>query len=177
MLEEWLPVPGYEDYYEVSNTGKVRSFDRIVPTKGGLRTSKGKMLSHCVHKKSGYPYVNLHLNGKGNTFQIHQLVALAFIGERPEGFETCHNNGVRTDNRVENLRYDTPKGNQNDRKIHGTNSFGEGIHQSKITEKDVREIRRLRENGLFYYQIAELFPISKAEVHLICKNKRWQHVK
>lgn len=93
--------------YEISSYGRVHSLltNRI------LRPG----LSH------GYEVVNLtHLNGQPRTFRVHRLVGEAFLGPMPDGLQTRHLNGVRRDNRVENLRYGTPSENAQDSVRHGT---------------------------------------------------------
>lgn len=113
----WRPVPGYEGYYSVSDAGQVRSEPRLDALN---RPVKGRMLRPGV-SGSGYLTVNLWRNGRGYTVPVHVAVALAFLGERPEGQEVCHNDGDRTNNQVWNLRYDTRSANQRDAVSHGTN--------------------------------------------------------
>jgi hypothetical protein len=69
-----------------------------------------------TYKSNGYKYVTLYYKGRGKTRRVHTLVAEAFIGPRPDGMEVCHGNGTPTDNRAENLRWDTHKVNCNERK-------------------------------------------------------------
>jgi hypothetical protein len=78
---------------------------------------------------------------------VHRLVLEAFIGLRPEGLECCHADGVRTNNRLENLRWDTHASNIADMRRHGTDPSGERHGMAKLTEQDVREIRRRYETG------------------------------
>jgi ABC-type phosphonate transport system ATPase subunit len=67
---------------------------------------------------SGYPYVVLRRRGGGKP--VHQLVARAFIGERPLGYDVRHKNGIRSDARAVNLEYGTRKDNIEDMRKHGT---------------------------------------------------------
>jgi hypothetical protein len=121
MIEEWRDVPGYEGLYQVSDKGRVRSLDRVVPdSRWGLNRKPGKVLQPNPHSVMGYLRVVLYRQGVRRNFDVHQLVALAFIGLRPEGMEVCHNSGDVNDNRVENVRYDTRSGNMRDRARHGT---------------------------------------------------------
>ena len=116
--EMWRPIPGYEGHYEVSNHGRVRSIDYIDPRGVFWR---GRILKQAVQKIGGYPYVGLRKDGKVHTKRVHALVALAFIGPRPERMEVCHGNGNPADNRLSNLRYDTRSANSIDRTRHGRN--------------------------------------------------------
>ena len=113
--ERWFAVPGYEGFYEVSDTGRVRSIDRYVAGRYVKRLIRGKLLSQKLTNK-GYPFVWLGLGEKGKSSYrtVHRLVLEAFVGPAPEGAVACHNNDIQTDNRLENLRWDTRSENQND---------------------------------------------------------------
>lgn len=128
--EEWRPILGYEGYYEVSDLGRVRSLDRLVPSGGGRsRQAKGRVLS--IYSGDHYSKVRLKVDGAGCTKNVHTLVAEAFIGSRPDGMEVCHNNGDSHDNRLANLRYDTHSANQLEQLIHGTHALGSRTHCGK----------------------------------------------
>ena len=94
--EEWRPVVGYEDFYEVSDFGRVKS----VPRKG----TKGGMLKPKPDKW-GYLRVGLWKNGKEEKFLVHILVMQAFIGKCPEGYEVDHYDWNPENNMLENLSY------------------------------------------------------------------------
>lgn len=121
--EQWRPVVGYEGAYEVSDLGQVRSMDRLVPCKGGFRSSRGQTLK-ATPRPSGYLQVGL----AGKSALVHSLVARAFLGERPSGYEVCHNNGDPADNRVVNLRIDTISSNRRDTIAHGRNVAANRTH-------------------------------------------------
>lgn len=114
--EKWLPVVGYEGIYEVSDMGNVRSVDRI-NAKGARQLGRPKK---ATVGKIGYPVVCLYKDGHPKTRTIHSLVLEAFVGPRPPKHEACHNNGIRTDSRLENLRWDTSSENNLDKRAHGT---------------------------------------------------------
>lgn len=100
--EIWKDIEGYEGY-QVSNKGRVKST---------IARKEGKLLKPSANK-SGYFIVVLRINGKPKTHYMHRLVAEAFI-PNPEN-KPCidHINCVRSDNRLENLRWVTQKGNMN----------------------------------------------------------------
>lgn len=92
--EIWKPVVGYELKYEVSNTGKIRSYHR-----------KCIFIRKENTTKQGYKTITLSQNNKRKTFFIHGIVASAFIGKKKEGFVIDHIDNIKINNSAENLRY------------------------------------------------------------------------
>jgi hypothetical protein len=90
--------------------------------------------------KRGYPVLSLRQNGKMVLRTAQQLVLAAFVGPRPDQMDGCHEDGDRTNCKLEHLRYDTCKNNNADKVRHGT-------YSTKFSEADVREIRRRRADG------------------------------
>jgi hypothetical protein len=105
--EEWRPVPGFHDY-QVSSLGQVASIKR-----GGRQILAGGKTD------TGYRNVLLYRNGKRVGGRVHALVALTFLGPRPDGLEIRHLDGDRTNNALANLAYGTHAQNMQDRKDHG----------------------------------------------------------
>ena len=126
--ECWKPVNGYEGIYEVSNHGRVRSVDRTVTRSDGqVHRRKGKLPRTPLNQR-GYQVVNLCIQGKCQIRTVHSLVAETFIGTRPEGMEVCHNDGSKTNNHVDNLRYGTSSENKLDNVRHGTHTNAAKTH-------------------------------------------------
>lgn len=109
-LERWLPIVGWEGFYEVSDLGRVRSLDRVVPHPRGDLHLRGKILKLGYHMNE-YRTTVLSRPGVRRTPYVHQLVLTTFIGERPEGMVACHGVGGRWDNRLSNLRWGTQSEN------------------------------------------------------------------
>jgi len=162
VKEIWKPVVGYEGAYKVSNFGRVRNSIRDRFRKPRIRSD-------------GYVQVNLSSHNRVVQRYVHHLVAAAFLGPRPVELEVCHNNGVRSDNRAINLRYDTCKANQADREKHGTALRGEAVAGSKLRAANVRKIRALR-GTLSSSEVARLFSVCRSSVKNIWRRKTWRHV-
>lgn len=114
--ERWLPVPGWEGLYEVSDQGRVYSVRRSRATKSG------RMMSLARHK-SGYRYVYLRQDGRVEKGYSHRLVLAAFVGPCPEGQEVRHLDGNPQNNVLNNLAYGTPSENHMDMVRHGTHPW------------------------------------------------------
>lgn len=114
MNEIWKDIPDYEEYYQVSNMGRVRSKDRYIYLKqnGGNILKKGRILK--TNKVSfDYLQVSLYRDRKRRSFYVSNLVMLAFVGEKPKGYEVNHINENKDDNRLDNLEYLISKENNN----------------------------------------------------------------
>lgn len=166
-LETWRSIPGFEGYYEASNLGRVRGLDRVVVNKNGrAHRLKGMLLSQRL-LDNGYAIVMMSKDGKYQNKLVHRLVLRAFLGEAPDDSECCHLNGVRTDNRLENLRWDTHSGNSYDMVAHGThhhvrkthcprghvyNSANTYLHPKG--SRICRECKRIRDNQAYHRRSA-----------------------
>lgn len=177
MSEVWKPIPGRGGYYEASSLGRIRSVDRHVTA----YSSRGARLVN-MHRKSqilkldtrfGYKCVTLYFDGKEKKDQVHTLVLLAFVGERPAGYQACHNNGVKDDNRIENLRWDTPESNRADIEKHGRRARGSDVKTAVISESQAVDIKR----GLIGpAEAVRLFGIGRTQFYRIKNGKAWQHL-
>lgn len=172
-MEQWKPIPGYEGYYEISNTGLVRSCARYV-VKGNFAASflAGKP-KPTVKGKNGYMMAQLSKDGVNKTYSVHRLVLRAFIGDPPHKYEACHNNGIRDDNRLENLRWDTRVNNFKDREKHGNTAKGERNGCAKVDTETVKAILAdTRSNR----QIAKQYGLASVTVDRIKSRQSWAHI-
>lgn len=127
--ERWLPVVGYEGLYEVSDLGRVRSLNRLVPCRGGKQAvRRGRILRQHIAKRTGRPNVSLARDGVHATTVVATIVLTAFGGPRPEGQVGCHNDGDPTNNCLSNLRWDTQSENIRDCVAQGTHDFTRRTH-------------------------------------------------
>lgn len=112
MEEIWKDIKGYEGLYQISTNGRVKSLLKV--TKFGNRLKvNGEMILKPALGKRGYYVVSLNHNGKSKTFTIHRLIAEAFIPNPLNKKFIDHINTIKTDNRIENLRWVTNKENSN----------------------------------------------------------------
>ena len=109
MVEEWRDIVGYEDIYQVSNLGNVRSLDRIVVRKNGSKVVyNGKMLGLTITRK-GYVVAST----KDGPKYVHRLVAEAFIPNPDNLPQVNHKDENKANNRADNLEWCTDKYNVN----------------------------------------------------------------
>ena len=167
--ESWRPIVGFPAY-EISDFGRVRSYLRL-GTKRKLWTEPVG-LSVCI-SNNGYKFIVFPDHDSRKRKYIHRLVLESFLGPCPAGMEACHNNGDRTDCRVDNLRWDTRSGNSRDKVKHGTQAVGEAWHASRLTEQQVIAIRA---GGRSDKEFAAQFGVCSGTVWAVRHRKTWRHV-
>jgi hypothetical protein len=173
MDEVWKSVVGWDGLYEVSNMGRVRSLPRVVDGGGFLYQRSGRILRERVDL-SGRPRVSLCRDAKAKDFFIHALVSSAFSGPRPEpAFDACHSDGDPRNNRLDNLRWDTKKANQNDRFRHGTMHVGEKCHFAKLTSAQALQILA---DGRKQKDIAFEYGVTQQHISRIKRSASWGHI-
>lgn len=171
--EQWMPVVGYRDLYEVSNMGRVRSLERLEFVREGfIRRRAAKLLKERFDLTSaGYSYVNLSKGGKAKKVNVHVLVLEAFVSLRPSPkHQACHNNGNRADARLENLRWDSVSGNAADKHLHGTIARGERAGQALLTEDDVHFIRN---SPLSSLRLAPMLGVASSTIRAVRLRQNW----
>jgi len=123
----WQPVPDYESY-EAHPDGYIRSIDHEVRSRGGgTRMVRGRVLNPTT-RPDGYRQICLSQDGVKRLYLVHCVIARTFLGPRPDGFDVCHGDGNKANNRVENLRYDSKSANNRDQVLHGTHSLARRTH-------------------------------------------------
>ncbi len=153
--------------YRVGDDGSVWSrYQKTAPAmKDGRCTGPQYILGddwrplRLGHNRTGYPRAAI-FDGAGRQVKrmVHLLMLEAFVGPRPAGPVACHANDIKTDNRLSNLRWDTPSSNWDDRRRNGRTSGkkGEQHPMAKLTESDVRDIRSLDARGIPSMALAEI---------------------
>lgn len=171
--EKWRTIKGYEDWYSVSDTGKVRR------DKGGQnRTYAGRLLKPFKNPK-GYLVVDLHKHNKGEKFLVHQLVAYTFLGPCPEGKEINHKDFNRANPALSNLEYVTRSENTLHSYKHnrGPDNSGSKSGMAKLTEYEVKKIRNIYETkDITTRRLAEVFNVHQSTISDIIRKETWRYV-
>lgn len=161
MYERWLPVVGYEGWYEVSDLGHI------------MRVRTGRIL-RCHPDTSGQPMVSLCRYGIRAPKLVSRLVLQAFVGPCPDGMECCHNDGNPANNRLDNLRWDTHVNNERDKRAHGTTIHGNHNGAAKLRECDVPDIVARSAAGESQRDIARAFGVNQTTIGLLLRGKTWR---
>lgn len=179
MIEK-RDIKGFEGKYQVSSNGSIFSVERTVTRRDWKGNNysyvmKGKEMK-VVHDITGYIRVSLYNGTKHRFYLIHRLVAHAFIGDPlPNQREVNHKNGIKSDNRLENLEWCTSSQN----KIHAYKNnlwsppYGEKCGTSKLKEKDVKDIRCSNE---FQRVLADRYGVHINTISDIQRRKKWKNL-
>ena len=183
MDELWANIVGYEGRYQISTEGNVRSIDRNFICKGknqyknfiSNRNYKGKIIKPILDKK-GYLYVCLCKNNIKEVRMIHRLVAQTFINNSEKKLQVNHKNGIKTDNRVENLEWVTAK--ENIEHAYNNNLFKNQLkHLKKVQKENKKRILQYDLKGNFIREwesisIAKRILKISAHIGCCCSGKR-----
>lgn len=161
--ELWLPVVGYEDHYEVSNFGRVRSVPRVIEGRWGPTKRLGCMLA-IKPANERYLKVSLCKDGVLTQHQVHRLVLLAFVGEPPKGFVCDHIDCDIRNNNLTNLRWLSSADNARRRA------------STKLSKELVINIKNASKQGQPPKEIAEAFEVPVQQVYQIANGRRWKDV-
>lgn len=168
MKEEWRDIKGWEGVYQISNSGNLKS----------LKFGKERILKK---RYDAYGYVMYSLNKDGKSYQrkAHRLVLESF-GEKIRGKEHVnHKNGVKGDNRIENLEWCTHSENIQHAFDVGLakGMKGEKHPQCKLTKEQVVQIRNMYKPGKVSQEaVAKLFGVDRKVVSDIYLGKSWSHL-
>lgn len=181
-MEKWKAIPGF-DNYEISSYGRIKSLYREIykphPYHKVLckfRYKEKVYLGSNCGKEDTRLMFNLCKEGRVYPVIVARLVLRVFVGEPPQGMVCCHNNGNPSDNRLDNLRWDTPKSNARDRIEHGTHCCGMKSYLAKLTDDDVYSIRSYPLRRGLYKILAQYYNVSYETIRDIIKRRTWRHI-
>jgi len=166
-METWKPIPDFPGY-DVSDQGRIRSYYKRTWTKGqrGMswhRSENPQRIMAGATREYGHRMVILMRNGQREGRHIHRLVLLAFLGPPLPGFQCAHNNGNASDNRLSNLRYDTPWGNAQDKRN----------RNGKPPEIWVPQLREEYHSGVPIEQLATDYDYSEDHISKIVRGQQY----
>lgn len=163
--EEWRDIPGFNGY-QASTFGNIRSVDRTIIRHNGSKCSrKGMLLKPTI--SSGYYSVNLSTGEKIISKKIHVLVALTFLGERPDGYDIRHKDGNKLNNALSNIEYGTRSENMLD----GYKIYGKTMNCQKLSPQIAKAIRKEHANGSSYRELARKYKVCKTTIGAIIRQE------
>jgi hypothetical protein len=165
IQEEWKPVVGYENLYEVSSDGRILSKQP--------RWNAPRIIRQSIKRR--YSTAPLTKGGKTRHLLVHRLVMAAFVGHCPLGHEVNHKDGASTNNRLDNLEYITKAENYAHALDHGLYERGEYRYNAKLTESAVVEIKAMR-GKMTGAALAQRHGVSRSCVSRVQLGKGWNHV-
>lgn len=174
--EEWRDILEYENYYQVSSFGRIRSVERDVLRKDGIwQHCKSYILIPFQGTTCNYLSIQLCKNNVTKKFLIHRLVAIAFLGlVRGYGLEVNHKDGNRHNNRLDNLELVSHQENIDHSIAHNLkNDYGEKSTNAKLTNKQASEIRDKWMKGMLQVDLAEMYGVAKQTICNIVHNKTY----
>lgn len=170
MREVFEDLKGYEDSYQISDSGRVFTKRRL----DGNRIIYGRELSPVL-TSDGYLKVTLTKNSESKKFYIHRLVALQFIENKENLPQVNHKDGNKLNNNVSNLEWCTKGENRNHAVLNNLMQHGQDRPSAKLTEFQVIEIYKLK--GIMRAQdIADRYGVSKNTINCILRGSKWNYL-
>ncbi len=176
-IEIWKPVQGYEGLYEISSHGRLKSLARIInPGRKRSRFKPEKILKWC--NSQGYLATYLSVDNGKKFVRAHVLMMQAFTPNPENKPEVNHKNGIRNDNRLDNLEWCTHSENiqHSYQVLKRVSQKGVNNGNCKLTEVDVLNIFQKRREGGSFRGIAKVFNVSKTHIQHIIHGKLWKNL-
>jgi len=172
-MVEWRAIEGYEGYYEVGDDGSIKRLARMADCSSKDRPNNKTFIWEIIVRpyvdRQGYSWVQIQREGRRRKFAVHRFVAKAFHGAPPtEKHQVNHKNGIKTDNRAENLEWCTPREN----KVHAVDVLRAQPRGYRITNAAERKAMQSEfSSGKSVHKIAVEFGVSRKTVRVHCAEK------
>ena len=163
IIEIWKPIIGYENIYNISNLGRIKSI-------------RNNIILKLHPDKDGYLRTNISKNGVRKNCYPHTEVAKSFLGSKPENKEINHKDTIKSNNYESNLEYVTSSENKIHAQENGLRKSRQGQNNSqvKLTKEQAKQIRELWKTGLYTMkQLGFQYGIADATVCRLVNNISW----
>ena len=164
IMENFIDIKGFEGIYQISNLGNVKSF----------KYGKEKILKACTNT-TGYFQFCLILNKKSFHFLQHRLISEAFIPNPENKCDINHINGIKKDNRIVNLEWNTRSENLYHAFANGLSKKRQGV-KHKMAKLNNEDVYFIRESKLKQYQLAIIFNVDQSLISYVKSKKIWNHI-
>ncbi len=179
-IEIWKDIAGYEGIYQISTLGNIKSLQRYIKSNNRTRLLKEKILNGS----NSHDYLRVELrdkNGNKRGYAIHRLVAVAFLKNSNRLPIINHKDSNPLNNHVNNLEWCNNKHNVEHywKSEHVNTEYcsGENNYYSKLTNKDIIEIRKLsKKKNIYLKGLAKKYNITYGHLYKIIHDKVWKHL-
>ena len=179
MSEQWKPIREIDNYFAVSSYGRVKRI-KASKSKHNTRSYVGQIIK--LRTCNEYKIFTFSMEGFRKPFLVHGLVAKYFVGLRPKGKQVNHKDLDKGNNYYKNLEYLTQVENTRHAIRHGHYSpppikFGEDNNSAKLTNHQVRKIRRLYKTGKYTQKrLGRKYGVASSTIGQITSGRKWRSV-
>ena len=177
--EIWKDIPNYYELYQGSNLNRIKSLERWITTKLGFKRFIKEKILHEWVVGSGYRQIGLFKNNKLKFFYVHRILAQIFLPNPLNLPEVNHKNGIKTDNKIENLEWVSKSENMQHAHKIGliVREPGEKNYNKKLNNEQVLEIRKMYATGNYSQRkLGEIFKVDRGNIHYITSRKTWSNI-
>jgi hypothetical protein len=177
MKEVWKDIKDFDNKYQISNIGRVKSLPMTVVNKYGVIQHRKEKIRKLYKGNHGYYVVSLKDNMKQVVKTVHRMVAEAFL-EKIEGSDYVnHKSGIKTENNIENLEYCTMAENTKHSFDLGMSKKGSQCSYAKLDEKKAREAYYMvTELKMSCLDVGQLYNVTRQCISELKFKRSWKHI-